>query len=174
MSTNQRSERNSEFYRGLHAKLIERRIFGAFFSLVQDRRKTSGLTRRQLAERMGRNETAVSRLMAGPTNWTLRTISELSDALGVQFEFRLVDQADPSVQFGERGKIAKNEYAHVTGISRIGATINKRLSVSAPPITVLGGSRTGKRIPAVETAARITSASAAGPQDLVYYESIAP
>lgn len=44
--------------------------------------KTKGITQRELAKRMGRSEAVISRWTTGFPNLTLKTISELSAAVG--------------------------------------------------------------------------------------------
>ena len=44
--------------------------------------KTKGISQRELARRMGRSEAVISRWTTGFPNLTLKTISELSTALG--------------------------------------------------------------------------------------------
>lgn len=44
--------------------------------------KTKGITQRELAHRMGRSEAVVSRWTTGFPNLTLKTIAELSEAVG--------------------------------------------------------------------------------------------
>lgn len=44
--------------------------------------KTKGITQRELARRMGRSEAVISRWTTGFPNLTLKTIAELSNAVG--------------------------------------------------------------------------------------------
>ncbi len=44
--------------------------------------KTKGITQRELARRMGRSEAVISRWTTGFPNLTLKTIAELSEAVG--------------------------------------------------------------------------------------------
>ena len=64
------------------------------FAAVRDLwrvRKKAGLTQRELGERLGKQEGWVSRKLSGPSNWTLRTLGELSDALEGEVEINIVD-----------------------------------------------------------------------------------
>jgi transcriptional regulator with XRE-family HTH domain len=79
------------------------RVFGAYLNALQHRKRCDGLTRRELASRSGKDETAVSRLFNGPANWTLRTIADLSVALDVKVEFKLVDRRDSNISFLDNG-----------------------------------------------------------------------
>jgi transcriptional regulator with XRE-family HTH domain len=47
----------------------------------------SGLTRTQIAKRLGRTKGFVSQLLAGGRNLTLRTLADIADAIGVSLTF---------------------------------------------------------------------------------------
>lgn len=61
-------------------RFVERQ--GAFAVRVTEIMKVSGLTQRQLAEKLGKNESYISRIVAGWANPTLKTIVEFEVALG--------------------------------------------------------------------------------------------
>ncbi len=61
-------------------KFVERQ--GAFAVRIAEIMKVSGITQRQLAEKLGKNESYISRIVAGWANPTLRTIVEFEVALG--------------------------------------------------------------------------------------------
>jgi hypothetical protein len=62
-----------------------------------------GLTQRALADGIGKAEDNVSKLLAGPRNWTLKTISDLAGALKLDFEFALVDRTERCRIFYDTG-----------------------------------------------------------------------
>lgn len=51
------------------------------FSLVHQRLRESGITQKQLANRLGKGADRVCRLLGAPGNWTLETISDLLFAI---------------------------------------------------------------------------------------------
>lgn len=61
-------------------RFVERQ--GAFAVRVTEIMKVSGITQRQLAEKLGKNESYISRIVAGWANPTLKTIVEFEVALG--------------------------------------------------------------------------------------------
>jgi hypothetical protein len=73
---------------------LERQIFGALYSAVQDRKDCLGLTRAEFGRRIGRDKTGVSKLLRGPGNWTIRTISDFANALDLDVEITFVDRRD--------------------------------------------------------------------------------
>lgn len=54
-------------------------------------RQAEGMSQLDLAIRLGRDPAWVSRKLAGPTNWTLRTLGDLADALDGEVEIHLID-----------------------------------------------------------------------------------
>jgi transcriptional regulator with XRE-family HTH domain len=61
-------------------KFVERQ--GEFAVRITEIMKLSGMTQRQLANKLGKNESYISRIVAGWANPTLRTIVEFEVALG--------------------------------------------------------------------------------------------
>jgi transcriptional regulator with XRE-family HTH domain len=62
-------------------------------------RQSQGMSQLDLAARLGRDPAWVSRKLAGPSNWTLRTLGDLADALDGEVEIQLIDlNAPPSLR----------------------------------------------------------------------------
>jgi transcriptional regulator with XRE-family HTH domain len=55
---------------------------------------SQGISQRELAERLGRSEPRVSRILNGGENTTLKTIADLGYALGIRFTLTPVPFAD--------------------------------------------------------------------------------
>ncbi|NTU74024.1 helix-turn-helix transcriptional regulator [Candidatus Roizmanbacteria bacterium] len=53
-----------------------------FAATVAEKLKASGMTQRDLADRLGKKESYISRVLSGDANPTLKTISEFEVALG--------------------------------------------------------------------------------------------
>jgi hypothetical protein len=85
------------------AQVLETQVFGAFWLAIEARRKESGLTQSLLVERTGRDKTNISKLLDKPRNWTLKTISDLAEALGVQVEVALKDKENSTRIFTPTG-----------------------------------------------------------------------
>lgn len=64
-----------------HTKKYVNRQVG-FAATVAEKLQFSRLTQRELAERLGKKESYISRILSGDANPTLKTISELEVALG--------------------------------------------------------------------------------------------
>jgi len=69
------------------ARLVYERelLFGEAIEAVASLIADQGITQRQLAERIGRSEARVSRILKGGENLTLKTIADLGYALGIRF-----------------------------------------------------------------------------------------
>jgi transcriptional regulator with XRE-family HTH domain len=59
------------------------------------RRQASGMTQKDLAAKLGRDQGWVSRYLKGPGNWTLRTIGSFVEALDGEIEIKVYALEDP-------------------------------------------------------------------------------
>jgi len=92
-----------KFRRSFASEIIEAAFFGAFAVAIDARKNEESLTQAELAKRTGREKTGISKLLAGPRNWKLSTISDLAEALDLRLEFVLVDQHFPTRRFTQTG-----------------------------------------------------------------------
>src|ERR1700687_5095386 len=65
---------------------LEARLKHRMHSLVLDAFNKSALSQKELAERLGWDEARVSRCLGASSNWTLKTISALLAAIGVDLD----------------------------------------------------------------------------------------
>jgi transcriptional regulator with XRE-family HTH domain len=61
-------------------KYVNRQL--GFAATVSEKLKSVGMSQRELAEKMGKKESYISRILSGDANPTLKTIAELEVALG--------------------------------------------------------------------------------------------
>jgi len=61
-------------------KYVNRQV--GFAAAVAEKLKSTGMTQRELADKMGKKESYISRVLSGDANPTLKTIAQLEDALG--------------------------------------------------------------------------------------------
>jgi DNA-binding phage protein len=83
--------------------VLEASFFGAFVMAIDARKNELNMTQAELAERTGREKTGISKLLSGPRNWTIRTISDLAEALDLRLEFALIDRINPVRRFTASG-----------------------------------------------------------------------
>jgi transcriptional regulator with XRE-family HTH domain len=94
---------NYEERRAFASEIIEAAFFGAFMVAIDARKAEEKLTQATLAKRTGREKTGISKLLSGPRNWQLSTISDLAEALDLRLEFCFVDEHNPMRRFTQTG-----------------------------------------------------------------------
>ncbi|MCJ2135626.1 hypothetical protein MKK69_16465 [Methylobacterium sp. J-026] len=85
------------------AEVLRARLFGAIRVAAEYRKNVEGLTRKDVADRMGRDEATVSRTFSAPANWTIKTISDLCYSLNLDMQFVLIDRLDKDRVFVDTG-----------------------------------------------------------------------
>lgn len=79
------NEWTNEEQRELGVLRVRDAAYDAIYRLWKER-QAEGMTQKELAEFLGKDQGAVSRILAGPGNWTLKSIGELAEALkGIVF-----------------------------------------------------------------------------------------
>ena len=71
--------------------VAENAIFSTFYNLVSQR-KIEGLSKAQVAERMGVGRAVVTKLTSEPTNMKISTMASMANALDADIVFLLVDR----------------------------------------------------------------------------------
>lgn len=88
-------------------KYVNRQV--GFAATVAEKLKLNGMTQRELADKLGKKESYISRVLSGDANPTLKTISELEDALGADvISFNLQKnrpESSPVIMFGESFRV---------------------------------------------------------------------
>jgi transcriptional regulator with XRE-family HTH domain len=92
-----------KYRRAFASEIIEAAFFGAFMVAIDARKNEEHLTQIELAKRTGKEKTGMSKLLAGPRNWKLSTISDLAEALDLRLEFVLIDRHNPIRRFTQTG-----------------------------------------------------------------------
>ena len=82
---------------------LARQVFSAIYAAATFRKEQGDFSRSEFGQRTGRDKTGVSKLLAGPRNWTTRTISDVSNALDLEPQVVFVDRLNRSRVFTETG-----------------------------------------------------------------------
>jgi transcriptional regulator with XRE-family HTH domain len=63
-----------------------------FTAIMAERRRRGDLTQQELAKKIGRDKSAISRWLSGSPNWTLDTIADLAGALDLELRIEVRDR----------------------------------------------------------------------------------
>ncbi len=77
------------------------------FSLALERwRRASGLSNKQLAEKIDTSPAYITKVFRGDTNFTIETMVKLARACNGQLDIRIVDEAIDASRWAEHAKVA--------------------------------------------------------------------
>lgn len=80
------NEEISEAYLKLFRQRQKQRVYQLVLKLFLEEAE-KGLTKKDLAKKIGKNAAQVTRWFSGPSNWTLDTVSDLLIAMGSEMNF---------------------------------------------------------------------------------------
>jgi len=72
--------------------MLQTEIFGAFLTACRARKVEEGFSRVELARRMGKDKSVITRLLKGHSNMKVETIAEFANAVEADIGFYLVDR----------------------------------------------------------------------------------
>jgi transcriptional regulator with XRE-family HTH domain len=74
------------------------KIFEKLITFFAKRAESDGLTKRDVAAFLGKDPAQITRLLSGPANWELDTISDLILALEADIEYEIADLRDLGIR----------------------------------------------------------------------------
>jgi ribosome-binding protein aMBF1 (putative translation factor) len=114
------SRRDRSYYR----QRQRNRVFSQLAKFFAEEAERTGITKKELAAALDKDPSQITRLLSGPTNLELDTISDYLLAMGAEMDHSIVKFADR----------AKPNFAHPT----IAQCIGIRPTSSAQPATITG------------------------------------
>ena len=123
------------FEAALMAERNRNRVYDEVVNTIELAAAQKGVNKTEIARRLGKKLPQISRLLSGPSNWTLDTISHLLFAIDAEMDYQAI--------FNEKREPAKFRTIHSTAaadspkISTIGQAAESASTSPAPDVRLM-------------------------------------
>ena len=93
MWTRSRKQTDDEFAREFERGVLRSAFVSVFWAVIEARKAGDKFTFKELAQKLGRDKSAVSRWFTSEPNWEISTVADIAAALDVNIEVIAVDRA---------------------------------------------------------------------------------
>ena len=121
-------------WRGYAEGIAQSAVFSAFHNVIIHRRD-EGYTKADIADRMGMDRAAFTKLTSNPSNMKINTIAAMAASLDVEMVFVLIDKKNPGVVYTSIGTYtASSSVKNIAGF--VGSYIQTNMSIDASHVSV--------------------------------------
>lgn len=85
---------NLPFEAALMAERNRNRVYEEVMRAIEDAAAKEGVTKSEIAKRLGKPASQISRWLSGPSNWTLDTVSHLLFAVSAEMDYSAIFHKD--------------------------------------------------------------------------------